>query len=188
MSKDPREEPATDAKADPNAEPPRKTLVPAFDVATYAKAIDGSQPRAPQVTITNEFELEEARKASMESSLPPARARARSEAELELGTADVVIEDLSPLMPLTPGIGFAPLPPLPPLDPELVLGDLRGTPKLLVSAEAVPGLGLDHHAGFMLALVDSVLSYDTILDVCGMPRKDALAVLARLVERKIIGP
>jgi hypothetical protein len=192
MTKDPRAEPdgADDPGqlSEPEAKPePRSTLVPSFDVATFARAVDVSQPRAATLTITNETELEEARQRSMQSSLPPARERAHSEAELELSTADVAIDDLRLS---TPG-ELRPRPIATPgeiqLDPEVVLGDLRRIPKLLVTPDAVPGLGLDHHAGFMLALVDSVLSYDTILDVCGMPRKEALAVLAKLVHRKIIG-
>ncbi len=193
MTKDPRAEPESVAESDESDEPeepkpePRRTVVPAFDVATFARAVDVGQPRAPNVTITNEMELEEARVQSMQSSPPPARERARSEAELSLSTADVVMDDLTlstpgelrPRQRSTPGELT--------LDPEVVLGDLKRVPKLLVTPDAVPGLGLDHHAGFMLALVDSVLSYDTILDVCGMPRREALAVLAKLVGRKIVG-
>jgi hypothetical protein len=188
MSKDPRAEPDSSNSPsepdEPKADPPRSTLVPSFDVETFARAVDVGQPRAPQLTITNEEELEEARQASMRSELPPARARAHSDAEIELSTADVVIDDLSGLVPMTPAGSMVPLRSL---DPELVLGDLNRIPRLLVAPGVVPGLGLDHHAGFMLALVDSVLTYDTILDVCGMPRKEALGVLARLVERRIIG-
>ncbi len=192
MTKDPRAEPEStdepDALEEAKAEP-RSTLVPSFDVATFARAVDVGQPRAPNITITNEMELEEARRQSMQSSPPPPRQRAHSDAELELSTADVAIDDLSLSTPgelkprpiETPGE-------MPAADPEAVLGDLKRIPKLLVTPDAVPGLGLDHHAGFLLALVDSVLSYDTILDVCGMPRKDALAVLAKLVTRRIVGP
>lgn len=195
MSKDPRAEPeSTESPTEPKAEP-RSTLVPSFDVETFARAVDVGQPRVPQMTITNEIELEEARQRSMQSSLPPARERAHSEAELELSTADVMIEDLALSTPgelkprplQKPGEIVTPSEMTPTRAPELVLGDLSRKPRLLVTPDAVPGLGLDHHAGFMLALVDSVLSFDTILDVCGMPRKEALAVLARLVERKIIG-
>ena len=194
MTKDPRAEPdGTDGgDGDEPAEPkpePHNTLVPSFDVATFARAVDVGQPRAANITITNEMELEEARRQSMQSSLPPARERAHSDAELELSTADVTMDDLSlstpgelrPMLIITPAEMSA-------IDPEAVVGDLARIPKLLVTPDAVPGLGLDHHAGFMLALVDSRLSYDTILDVCGMPRKEALIVLARLVEKKIVGP
>lgn len=207
MVKDPRAEPdstdtpdALDQAEQPEQKPePRSTLVPSFDVETYARAVDVTQPRAPNVTITNEFELEEARRQSMKSSLPPARARAHSDAEISVSTEDVSLDDLrlstpGELKPAAPPPARAPAPSsavTPPamaaVDPEIVLGDLKRVPKLLVPADSVPGLGLDHHAGFMLALVDSVLSYDTILDVCGMPRKEALVVLARLVEKKIVG-
>jgi DNA-binding IclR family transcriptional regulator len=35
--------------------------------------------------------------------------------------------------------------------------------------------------------VDGVLNYETILDVCGMPRSQALEVLVTLMRRGVIG-
>ena len=176
-----------DAREDPA---PRNTLVPSFDVATFARAVDGPSARPARVTVTNEVELEEARMASMQSSMPPPRSRIKSEAEVEIGIAEVDLDDslesVRVRMASSPdaririevhSLG----------DPEEVLGDLARTPSLLVSGSEVPSLGLDHHSGFMLALVDGALNYETILDVCGMSRAEALGVLATLARRGVIG-
>jgi hypothetical protein len=47
-------------------------------------------------------------------------------------------------------------------------------------------LGLDHRSGFLLSRVDGVCSLDELLDVCGMPRLEALKTLADLLERGAI--
>lgn len=67
-----------------------------------------------------------------------------------------------------------------------VLGSLDSVPRHAMMPEELTKLGLDHHSGFMLALVDGVLSFETIIDVCGMPRAEAVRVLAQLVKRGII--
>jgi len=47
-------------------------------------------------------------------------------------------------------------------------------------------LGLDHRSGFLLSRVDGICSLDELLDVCGMPRLEALKTLADLLERGAI--
>jgi hypothetical protein len=47
-------------------------------------------------------------------------------------------------------------------------------------------LGLDHRSGFLLSRVDGVCSLEELLDVCGMPRLEALKTLADLLERGAI--
>jgi CRP-like cAMP-binding protein len=67
-----------------------------------------------------------------------------------------------------------------------VLGSLSFVPRHIISVDQLTRMQLDHHAGFLLTLVDGVLSFETIVDVCGMPRADALRVLADLVRRGVI--
>ncbi len=67
-----------------------------------------------------------------------------------------------------------------------LVGALDRVPVLAIDVDVLPRLGLDHHMGFMLTLVDGQLSLETILDVCAMPRQHALHVLAELVTRKVI--
>lgn len=47
-------------------------------------------------------------------------------------------------------------------------------------------LGLDHRSGFLLSRIDGFSSVDEVLDVCGMPRLEALKTLADLLERGAI--
>jgi hypothetical protein len=47
-------------------------------------------------------------------------------------------------------------------------------------------LGLDHRAGFLLSRIDGLLSVEELLDVCGMPRLEALKTLVDLLERGAI--
>ena len=146
---------------DPNEK--RPTVVPKFDVESYAKTATAPRKRSPFPTITDDIVLEAARKASMARTAPP------------------------PAMPSPPAASPPVVPPPPaPEDPAAVIGSLDSVPRHAMAPEELPKLGLDHHAGFMLALVDGVLSFETIIDVCGMPRAEALRVLAQLVKRGII--
>ncbi|HKP63716.1 MAG TPA: hypothetical protein VJV78_43580 [Polyangiales bacterium] len=47
-------------------------------------------------------------------------------------------------------------------------------------------LGLDHRSGFLLSRVDGVSTVEEVLDICGMPRLEALKTLADLLERGAI--
>jgi len=66
------------------------------------------------------------------------------------------------------------------------LGGPRKIPKVAVATAKVVALGLDHRAGFVLSLVDGGSSVEDLLDVSGMPRRDALRILCDLVERGAI--
>jgi len=66
------------------------------------------------------------------------------------------------------------------------LGGARKIPKPAVDQGKVVALKLDHRAGFVLSLVDGSSSIDDILDVSGMPRRDALRILCELVDRGAI--
>jgi hypothetical protein len=47
-------------------------------------------------------------------------------------------------------------------------------------------LGLDHRSGFLLSRIDGLSTVDELLDVCGMPRLEALKTLSELLERGAI--
>ena len=66
------------------------------------------------------------------------------------------------------------------------LGSLRAVPMLAISMTALRGRTLDHRAGFLLSRVDGQFSIEALLDVGGMPRIDALRILADLVDRGIL--
>lgn len=71
-------------------------------------------------------------------------------------------------------------------DSMVILGSLDAVPHHAVAPDQLTKLRLDHHAGFMLALVDGVLSFETIVDVCGMKRPEALRVLSFLIRKGVI--
>jgi hypothetical protein len=66
------------------------------------------------------------------------------------------------------------------------LGALSRVPMVVVPRTQMRWLSIDHRAGFVLSLVDGSSSVDMILDVCGMPKLDALRILHELVQRKIV--
>lgn len=69
---------------------------------------------------------------------------------------------------------------------ESKIGDLRSVPALRIPADEVIWLNLNHREGFILSQIDGTLTFEDVLDVCGMPRLEALRVLANLVADKVI--
>ena len=55
-----------------------------------------------------------------------------------------------------------------------------------IDTSQVRWLGLDHRSGFLLSRVDGVSTVEEVLDICGMPRLEALKTLAELLERGAI--
>jgi hypothetical protein len=66
------------------------------------------------------------------------------------------------------------------------LGSVERVPTPLMSPSQMRWLSIDHRAGFILSLADGVASIDQILDVCGMPKLDALRIIDELAEQKVI--
>lgn len=64
---------------------------------------------------------------------------------------------------------------------EAVVGDLRGVPRF---GKATPDL--DSRSAFLLSRMDGSLTADDLLDVSGMPRFEALRVLAQLVVAGVV--
>lgn len=62
------------------------------------------------------------------------------------------------------------------------LGPLERVPRAAVAPENVRWLGLDHRAGFLFSLVDGENSFETIVDICPMPRLEALKTLVELLD------
>lgn len=71
---------------------------------------------------------------------------------------------------------------------EAKIGDLGAVPVVKIPADEVIWLNLSHREGFVLSQVDGAMRYEDILDVCGMPRLEALKILASLVADGVIGP
>jgi len=59
-------------------------------------------------------------------------------------------------------------------------------PRVILDNDAVKALRLDHRAGFLLSMIDGVSTVRDLLDVCGMPSDEGLALIHDLAARKII--
>jgi hypothetical protein len=66
------------------------------------------------------------------------------------------------------------------------IGPLDQVMQVVISAQEVQWLSLDHRAGFLLSLVDGQSTVDEILDISGMSRLDALKIIHQLVEQHIV--
>jgi hypothetical protein len=66
------------------------------------------------------------------------------------------------------------------------LGSLDRVPTVLVQRAQLRWLSIDHRAGFVLSLIDGSSTLEMILDVCGMPRLDAIRILHELVQQKVV--
>jgi hypothetical protein len=66
------------------------------------------------------------------------------------------------------------------------IGSQQAVPIPALGDAELRWLGLDHRAGFLLSRVDGVATVEEVLDVCGMPRLEALKTLVSLMERGAI--
>lgn len=203
-------------KPDSDDEPPigssRPTIRP--DIAVEQLANDpAARPtpgamgavREPQATITNEVELEEARLKSMEPSIsatplvtglpvPPAPVRGPEADMRELfgvGDYGAALERAEAILVVSPTdaeatrIAFECRQTLRERY-EAKLGDLDKVPFVVVAREELRWLAIDHRAGFLLSHIDGISTLETILDVSGMPRLEAMRVLVELVQKRVV--
>jgi hypothetical protein len=66
------------------------------------------------------------------------------------------------------------------------LGSLAQVVRVALSGDQIRWLSLDHRAGFLLSLVDGQSSIETLLDISGMPRLEALRILFGLLDQRVI--
>jgi hypothetical protein len=69
---------------------------------------------------------------------------------------------------------------------EQFIGPTQAIPMPAMSPEALSDQDLDHRAGFILSRIDGVMTIEEMMDVAGMPRFEALRVLASLLRVKAI--
>lgn len=67
------------------------------------------------------------------------------------------------------------------------LGSLDNVPRVLVTQDQIMWLDLDQRAGFVLAQVDGISSYNDIVSVTAMDELETLEILARLARTNVIG-
>jgi hypothetical protein len=63
---------------------------------------------------------------------------------------------------------------------------LSGAPAVVLSAEEIKRLPLDHRAGFVLSLMDGTIDLETLLDLSMMPREESLRLVRDLFESGVI--
>jgi hypothetical protein len=63
---------------------------------------------------------------------------------------------------------------------------LAAVPRLAVTAEGLHLLPLDSRAAYLLSLMDGRCTLDTILDICDMPRDEAIGILTHLVQLGVV--
>ncbi len=66
------------------------------------------------------------------------------------------------------------------------IGDFQSVPKMVMSFDEIKSKNLSKEAGFILSLVDGLISYDDILSLARMERLEAMNCLATLIENGII--
>lgn len=66
------------------------------------------------------------------------------------------------------------------------LGSLQQIVELAVDATELQWLTIDHRAGFLLSLIDGLSTLEDLLDICGMPRLQALQIFAELADQKVV--
>lgn len=66
------------------------------------------------------------------------------------------------------------------------LGRPSSVPTMAVDDATVNASNFDHRTGFLLSCIDGTLPVDTLMDISGMGRFEALRTLSRLLRRKII--
>jgi hypothetical protein len=60
------------------------------------------------------------------------------------------------------------------------IGDMKSAPIRAISGEELAAHGLDHRAAFLMSRMDGMLTVSDLLDIAGMPRFDALRLMAAL--------
>ena len=66
------------------------------------------------------------------------------------------------------------------------IAGMQRTVRTVMGSDQMRWLSLDHRAGFLLSLVDGHSSVDDLLDLCGMPRLEALRLICSLVDQRVI--
>ena len=61
-----------------------------------------------------------------------------------------------------------------------------GVPTMAVDDATVNASSFDHRTGFLLSCIDGTLPIETLIDISGMGRFEAMRTLSRLLRRKII--
>jgi hypothetical protein len=77
----------------------------------------------------------------------------------------------------------SPIPSRSPISVDLALADV---PQVVVAGHEWAKLPLDPRRAYLLSLIDGMLSIGDVLDVCGLRRGEAIAMLAGLIQSGVV--
>jgi hypothetical protein len=160
---------AIDASASDEDPHEKDTVVPPYDVESYAKLaselpVPVTRSVSVMVSRASLFGSEPAPHNSSRVSVPPPPTVRRP-------------------IDMTGSLEDAPSPPTvrrPDLGAKGILDDpaaMHLVPVRAVSGERLQNSMLDHREGFVLSLIDGQLNIEAIVDVCGMPTPEVLEIL-----------
>ncbi len=66
------------------------------------------------------------------------------------------------------------------------LGGTHRRAAVIMSPDQIRWLSLDHRAGFLLSIIDGVSTVEELLDICGMPKLEALRILCSLLDQQAV--
>jgi hypothetical protein len=69
---------------------------------------------------------------------------------------------------------------------ESRMGSMDRRPRVLLKPDEVIWLNLDPRAGFVLAQIDTEVSFDDLYAICGLSRLDTARILSQLLEEGVI--
>lgn len=118
--------------------------------------------------------------ASSSTSASADSAQSMSDFPVSAGSVSVVDDSEAPTA--------APLTARPPKPtPAELIPDLNVKPQVKLNPDQISWQEFDHRAGFFTGEVDGNTSYEDLIMISGMPRDQALTILAQLVESGVIG-
>ncbi len=162
---------AIDASASAEDPHEKDTVVPPYDVESYAKLaselpVPVTRSVSVMVSRASLFGSETLQPSNLSRiSVPPPPPTVRRPTEA-MGTFDDVP---SPATVRRPDLGA-----------KGILDDpsaMHRVPVRAVSGERLQNSMLDHREGFVLSLIDGQLNIEAIVDVCGMPTSEVLEIL-----------
>ena len=136
-------------------------------------------------------EAAKAKRRAVRDSLPPSAAPAAPEEAATIAPAHEAqpasAQSTPTPAPRTESFHSPSTPTPAPQAPELTSAELGRAPRVLLPFEQIQWQEFDHRAGFFVSQVDGSTSYEDLISISGMPRAEALSLLKRLVERRVIG-
>lgn len=69
---------------------------------------------------------------------------------------------------------------------ESKIGSMDGRPRVILPPDEIIWLNLDPRAGFVLAQIDSEVSFEDLYAICGLKRLDTARILSQLLDEGVI--